>query len=405
MTDPAHLSALVDQIVPRVRALRHQIHQHPELAREEFETAARVRRVLAPLDLRVLKPYLETDVVALLAGHGPGPCVALRADMDALPLEEKTGLPYRSRIAGRMHACGHDGHTAMLCGAALVLNRLRKSFDGTVRFVFQPGEENVAAGRDLVAAGALDRPAPAANYALALHGWGGHPIGQIAARPGLAFANAAMFRIDIRGKGAHGSQPHLAVDPLLTGARIVEALQSVPAGGFNPLAPLVVQVTHFEAGHTSNVIPDEAFLEGTVRTLDSRIARAVPGQIRRIANGICSATGAHARVHYTQPYVPLHNNAAVVDRGRRVARNLFGRQGWAEVRDPSMGGEDFAYFLRKRPGALFRLGMGRHSAPGHSPFYDFEDRALRNGILFLVRMTLDILESPQQTRQTHAGRK
>lgn len=391
MTDPARLAALVDQVLPRVRALRQAIHRHPELAREEFETASRVRRLLAPLELRVLRPYLETDVVALLAGRGPGRCVALRADMDALPLEEKTGLPYRSRVAGRMHACGHDGHTAMLCGAALVLNRLRASFDGTVRFVFQPGEENVAAGRYLVAAGALDRPGPPADVALALHIWGGQPVGQIAAGPGLAFAAAAMFRIDIHGQGAHGSQPHQAVDPLLTGVRIVEALQSIPAGAFNALDPLVLQVTHFEAGHTTNVIPAEAFLEGTVRALNGRVARAVPGRMRRIVDGVCRSTGATATVHYVQPYIPMHNDAAVVGLGRRVAQKLFGRSGWKDVREPSMGGEDFAYFVRNRPGALFRLGNGMRGAPGHSPFFDFQDNALRHGVLFLVRMTLELL--------------
>jgi amidohydrolase len=391
MHDSVRIAALVDQVLPRVRALRHAFHRHPEIANEEFETASRIRSTLAPLPVRVLKPYLQTDVVALLEGRGAGRCVALRADIDALPLEERTGLPYRSRIPNRMHACGHDGHTAMLCGAAMVLSRLRGSFDGTVRLVFQPGEENVAAGRDLIAAGALERPGPRAQAAVALHGWGGHAVGQIAARPGLSFANASMFRIDIRGKGAHGSQPHQAVDPILTGVRIVEALQSIPAGGFNPLEPLVVQVTRFEAGHTSNVIPADALLEGTVRAFDAAVARGVPGQMRRIIDGVCRTTGATAKLRYVQPYVPLHNDAPTVRLGKRISRSLFGRGGWQDVRNPSLGGEDFAYFLRKCPGAMFRLGLGPKCAPGHSPYFDFNDAALRNGVLFLVSMTLELL--------------
>lgn len=386
---------LVDRVLPAVVRLRHGIHQRPEMACCEFETAAAVRRHLAPLDLTVLKPFLKTDVVALLHGAAPGRSVALRADMDALPLQEQTDLPYRSRVPGCMHACGHDGHTAMLCGAATVLNRLRPAFAGSVRFVFQPGEEVVAAGRDLVAAGALEDPA--ADFAVAIHAWAGLDTGMIAANNGLAFAAAGSFNLCLRGRGGHGSTPHKAVDPLLTGARIVAALQSIPASGFSAWEPVVLTVTRFEAGHNSNVIPNEALIEGTVRTRSTAVQREVWRRMRAVVDGICQTTGVRASLSCRQPYVPLFNDPGVVGTGRETAQRLFGRRGWADVRDPSMGGEDFAYFIQRRPGALFRLGNGKKSAGNHNPLFDFNDNALRNGILFHVHMALTLLGAPSAT--------
>jgi amidohydrolase len=390
MTTEQDLRKMIDRILPEVTALRHWLHQHPELALHETLTSARIRAVLKPLPLKILPPFMQTDVVALLAGAGPGRNVTLRADIDALPLEEKTGKPYRSEHPGCMHACGHDGHTAMLCGTAMVLAEQRKKFKGSVRFVFQPGEEVVAAGQELVARGALKNPAP--DAVLALHGWPGYPAGHICSRPGPAMAAADFFRINIRGRGAHGSRPEAAINPLLTAVRLADALHALPAQKFSAQDPVVLSVCHIESGRNSNIIPDDAMLEGTVRYLDLRLAKLMPRYIRQLAQGICASTGARFELVYDRPYIPLFNDESIVELGRKTTQSLFGKSHWHLLKNPSMGGEDFAYYLRSHHGAMFFLGMGKNSPCVHNPHYDFNDAALKNGILFMAQAALSALK-------------
>jgi len=384
----ARLKKLVDGILPEVIAIRRRLHRNPELACQERQTAAFVRRTLATTRARVLPPFLETDVVAILKGRKPGRHVALRADIDALPLEEKTGVPHASVNPGRMHACGHDGHTAILLGTARVLDRLRGDFDGSVRLVFQPGEEVVAAGKDLVARGALRKPKP--DMIFALHAWSGLREGRIMAMSGPVLAAAGFFKLVIQGKGAHGSRPDAAIDPILAGARIVEALAALPRE-VSALESAVVSVCRFAGGANANIIPDTAEIEGTVRYLEPRIGRKLPRRIRETARGICAAMGASCRFEYREPYIPTVNAAAAVDLGRRVTRQLLGRASWRDERRPSMGGEDFSYYLREHPGAMFWLGMGEKSPGLHNPHFDFNDRAIRNGILFMAGCALEAL--------------
>lgn len=384
-----HVPELVEQVLPEVTRIRHRLHQIPELALHEQETSAVIRQALAEMGLQAGKPLLGTDVIALLKGPQPGPNVTLRADIDALPLHEATGLPYQSSHDGTMHACGHDGHTAMLLGAALVLCRLQAELRGSVRFVFQPGEEVVAAGKDLVAAGALLDPSPAA--VMALHAWPALPAGVICSRPGPIMAAAEFFKITIRGQGGHGSRPEESVDPILTAARVVEALQSVVSRHISPLEAAVVSVCRFSAGSNSNVIPATAELEGTTRSLNLEVGKRLPVVMERLIRGVCEAMGATYDFHYTGSYIPTVNDAGIVALGRQVAETVLGHDGWLDLKHPSMAGEDFAYYVRDYPGAMFFLGMGEASAPLHSPQFDFNDTALRNGITFTVCAALEAL--------------
>ena len=386
------LKAAVDLIIPEVVALRHWLHQHPEIACAEHETSARIRKTLTHTHARTLKPFLGTDVVAVLHGRKPGRHVALRADMDALPLAEKTELPYASANAGLMHACGHDGHTAILLGTASVLDQLRAEFDGTVRFVFQPGEEVVAAGQALVASGALGKRGP--DMIFALHGSPGLAEGMLTSRSGVLMAAAGFFKLTIQGKGAHGSRPETAVDPILIGARVVEALAALPRE-VSALQSAVVSVCRFAGGSNGNVIPDTAEIEGTVRYLDRSVGRKLPPRIRRLAQGLCSSMGATCQFSYREPYRPTVNHADAVKLGRQIAEHLLGKRMWQETKQPSMGGEDFSYYLQKHPGAMFWLGMGEKSSGLHNPHYDFNDRAIRNGILFLAGCALEALAKPR----------
>ncbi|NLV23622.1 MAG: amidohydrolase [Deltaproteobacteria bacterium] len=385
------LAQLIRDIIPTVIAARHALHRQPELAHQEFRTAALVRQHLAPLGLEVKPPFLNTDVVALLRGADDGPNVTLRADMDALSVTEKSELPYRSEVPGVSHACGHDGHTVMLIGAALVLARMRDLLRGTVRFVFQPGEEVVAGARDLIAKGILADPPPKA--VLALHGWPGVGAGAVASRPGPMMAAADMFRITIKGRGAHGSMPEKSIDPILIGARIVDALQCIPGHRIAAVEPVVLSVGRFHGGSQVNAIPETATVEGTVRYLKPAIGQQAAEHLERLVKGTCLAMGAGYELDYRRDYPPTHNDPALVARARTLVMETFGAGSWFDLPSPSMGSEDFSYFLQQAPGAMFRLGMGKNSPSLHSPYYDFNDNAVARGIHFLVAMTLDLLTS------------
>ena len=380
---------LVDKILPDIVSIRHTIHQNPELALQEYDTAALIRKTLDSAGIRPLEPFLETDVVAILEGKEAGANVTLRADIDALPLQEKTGLPYQSKRDGLMHACGHDGHTATLIGSALVLSKLKDQFRGSVRFVFQPGEEVVAAGKDLVAKGALRDPEPDAVFAL--HAWSGIPEGSISSKPGVLLAAADFFKITVQGKGAHGSAPEASVDPILIAARIVEALQTIASRRVSALDSAVVSVCRICGGTNSNIIPSSVELEGTTRYLDPETGKKIPEYMEQIVKGVCDSMGASYEFSSTSTYIPTINNHDIVALGKRVTEDLLGASSWIELSSPSMAGEDFAYYIRDYPGAMFRLGMGKESATVHNPYFDFNDNALKNGILFLVSAALETL--------------
>ena len=387
---------LVDKVLPDIVSIRHTIHQNPELALEEYDTAALIRKTLESTGMRLLEPFLETDVVAILEGKGAGRNVTLRADIDALPLQEKTGLPHQSKRNGLMHACGHDGHTATLIGSALVLSELKDQLGGSVRFVFQPGEEVVAAGKDLVSKGALRDPEPDAVFAL--HALSGIPEGSIASRPGVLLAAADFFKITVQEEGAHGSSPEASIDPILIAARIVEALQTIASRRVSALDSAVVSVCRICGGTNSNIIPSSVELEGTTRYLDPETGKKIPGYMEQIIKGVCESMGASYEFSYTSTYIPTINNHNIVALGKKVTEDVLGASSWIELNSPSMAAEDFAYYIRDYPGAMFRLGMGKESATLHNPHFDFNDSALKNGILFLVSAALETLSLSKRSK-------
>ena len=384
----------IDRILPAVVNIRHLIHQNPETALKEFETAELIRRSLGKADIRLLAPFLETDVVGILDGKNKGKNVTLRADIDALPIKEATDRPYASRREGVMHACGHDGHTAMLIGAALVLNAVKDVFNGSVRFVFQPGEEIVAAGKNLVARGALREPRP--DAVVALHAWTDAAEGVIASKPGAFLSAADFFRIEIKGKGAHGARPENSIDPILTAARVVETLQSVVSRSVSALDPVVLSVCRICGGVNSNIIPDTVELEGTIRYFKPELGRKIKALMERIVNGVCDSMGASYEFSYESPYIPTINHPEIVTLGRKIAIEVLGPSAWQDLENPSMGAEDFAYYIAEHPGAMFRMGMGEHSAPLHNSHFDFNDKAMKTGILFLVSFALEVLSGEQR---------
>ena len=372
-------------LVGRVAQLRRDIHAHPELAFNEHRTSALVAEHLRALGLEVHTGLAGTGVIATLKVGNSARAIGLRADMDALPLEELNHFPHRSREPGKMHACGHDGHTAMLLGAAEVLNKTRQ-FDGTVVFIFQPAEEHEGGGERMVEEGLFQRFPM--DMVFGLHNWPGLPAGSMAVHQGPVMAGADRFSIRVTGRGGHAAMPHQAVDVVLAGSALVQALQSLVSRNTDPLDSTVLSVTRFEAGHADNVLPETAVLGGTVRTFRPDLQAAMETGMRRICTGIEATYGVGIELDYERGYPPTINDEAAAFLCREVARQVAA---WGEVLTslkPSMGAEDFAYLAREVPGCYVWLGNG----PGeggcmlHSPHYDFNDDILATGIRYWVRL-------------------
>ncbi len=373
------------EILPGIIEFRHTLHRIPEMAGAEFETSRAIRERLAGLDLEVLPPFLGTDVVAILHGRGPGRNVTLRGDIDALRLNEETGVPHASCHEGRMHACGHDGHAAMVMGAAELLASRRDSFNGSVRFVWQPGEENRAMGRDLVEAGALENPR--ADLVTALHGMPGLPVGVLALRDGAMMASCAHFKVTIRGRGGHSSRPHQAVDPVVAAAAVVVELQSVVSRRIDPQQAAVLSVCRIAGGELANVIPDEVVLEGTARALDMNVAAALESGLREVVDAVSRAHRTNCEIDYRLAYPVTFNAPGPTALARRVIRETVGGERFVELAESSMGAEDFAYYLQRYPGVYVKLGTGENCPALHNSKFDFPDAALAAGIEYLVNFT------------------
>ncbi len=387
MSTPDRLLRLASGIAPGMVELRHALHRAPETRFKETSTAASIRGELAKLPVTVLPPLLGTDTEAVLEGKGAGRTVLLRADIDALPLPDRTGRPWQSTREGASHACGHDGHVAMLLGAARLLCGMREELAGRVLFVFQPAEEEEGGGKMLIGKGLLERgPCPAAAFAL--HGWPGLPVGSVGAGSGTVMAAADRFFVTVKGTGGHGALPHRATDPVLAAAHVVAALQSVVSRSVDPLAPAVVSVCSIHGGHASNVIPDSVTLEGTVRYFDARLRAHIAGRIDAVARDTAAAFGCAHELAYEDGYVPLVNDPAMVALARAVVDRHLGPGAWNDTDPLTMGAEDFAYYLEKVPGAMLRLGLGEAWPRLHTPAFDFNDEAMAAGIAFLAGAAL-----------------
>ena len=335
-------------------------------------------------------------VVGVLHGrNGPGPGVMLRADMDALPMPEETGLDYASRTPGVMHACGHDGHTTMLLGAAKHLSETR-NFDGTVYFCFQPAEEDGTGAAAMIDDGLFDRYPARAVYGM--HNWPGQPVGSFGLRPGPLMAAAGVFDIRVTGKGGHGAMPNLAKDPIAAGAQIVTALQTIVARKIDPVQPAVVSVTQFNAGTAFNVIPDEARICGTVRAFDDDVTRQIGEEMHRICEHVAAAMEVEVRFEIEPDCHP----ATVNDPGEAafaadVLEAMVGAENLDRDVTPTMGAEDFAFLSRERPGAFIFIGNG-DSAPLHNTKYDFDDRAAPLGVAFWARLVETALPADESAK-------
>lgn len=368
---------------------RHHLHSRPELLYDVDETAAFVADKLRGFGCdEVATGIGRTGVVAVVEGRRSGEgFVALRSDMDALPIVEQTGAAYASSVPGRMHACGHDGHMAMLLGAARELARTR-DFAGRVAFVFQPAEEGGAGAKAMIEDGLFERFPATRVYGM--HNLPGLPVGQFATRPGPIMAATDEFQITLNGRGGHAALPHLARDPVLAGAALVQSLQQIVARGTDPLDSLVLSVTQFHAGFVHNVIPDEATISGTVRSLRSATRDHAEARIREIAAGTAAAFAMEARVDYDRNYPVTVNEDEAARLCALVAGRIAGAGNASTTTAPLMAGEDFSYMLERRPGALIFIGNGP-SAPLHNPAYDFDDRALAYGAAYWVALAGEAL--------------
>lgn len=387
------LNGFLPELSARIATLRRDLHAHPELAFEETRTAAVVAEHLKRLGLEVHEGIAKTGVVACLrAGNGTR-AIGLRADMDALPLPEMNTFPHHSRHPGRMHACGHDGHTAMLLGAAEALVRLKDAggFDGTVHFIFQPAEEHEGGGRVMVEEGLFERFPM--QMVFGLHNWPGLPAGSIAVHEGPVMAGADRFEIAITARGAHAAMPHQGTDAILAGSALVQALQSLVSRQTDPLDAAVVSVTRFQAGHADNILPERAVLGGTVRSFRPELQDALEEGMRRVCNGIEMVHRVQIELQYARGYPPTVNAPEPAFICREVARQVIeGEQVHTHLK-PSMGAEDFAYLSRVVPGCYVWLGngMGEGGCMLHSPHYDFNDAVIPTGIRYWVRLVERVL--------------
>lgn len=368
----------------RISALRQAIHREPELGFDTEKTAGKVLDALDGLPLEIQTGLARNGVVATLEGGGEGPTVGLRADMDALPITEETGLPFASEVEGKMHACGHDAHTSMLVGAAHALSGMRDRLNGTVKFLFQPAEEGGGGGKVMVDEGAAD----GLDSIFALHLWPGLPFGTVATKAGPIMAAADAFEMEVRGTGGHGAMPHLSADAVVVAAYVVTALQTVVSREVDPVEPAVLTVGEIGAGTAFNIIPEKARLGGTVRTLDEEVRKRMPERIEAVARGVARGMRADAHLDYTFSYPVTRNDAGAADHVLGVAGDLFGEGSVLELVNPSMGAEDFAYFLQKLPGAFVWLGVGEEVSGLHTPQFAFDEKVLPRGAALLTALAL-----------------
>jgi len=368
---------------------RHDLHAHPETAFEESRTSALVAQKLESFGLKVHRGLARTGVVGTLSAGSGTRAIGLRADMDALHISEQNSFDHRSQHEGKMHACGHDGHTAMLLGAAKYLSA-SKNFSGTVHFIFQPAEENEGGGREMVEQGLFEKFPCEAVYGM--HNWPGMPAGQFGFRAGPTMASFDIFEIELAGRGSHAALPHTGIDPIVAASALVQALQTIASRNVDPIESAVVTVTQIHAGDTWNVIPDAAVLRGTARAFKPEVRDLIERRVREICAGIAAANGARVKVRYERRYPPLINAAPEAEVCAAVMQAMVGPENVLQV-PPVMGSEDFAFMLQAKAGCYVFVGNG----PGeggcmlHNPHYDFNDQILPLGASYWSNLVQHIL--------------
>ena len=372
---------------------RRQLHRQPELMYEEVRTSHLVRETLEESGIPFRHPIAETGVVGTI-GTGDGPCVALRADMDALPIHEEADVPFRSEVDGKMHACGHDCHTAMLLGAARILKQHESEVRGTVKLVFQPAEEGGAGGLRMREEGVLE--SPRVDRIFGLHVWPSLDTGTVGAREGVFLAAASFLSIQVRGTGGHAAMPHQTVDPVTTSAKIVTELQTLVSREIDPLDSAVVSITSIHCGQAYNVIPESVEIQGTIRALSMPGLRRLQDRAREIVTGVAAANRCEAVIDYPgHDYPPTINDAGAWKLAQQVAAKMLGESQVLEI-EPTMGGEDFAYYTEQVPGCFVGLGV-RNEAEGavfgpHHPRFKVDEDALATGVALHVGYALATLD-------------
>jgi amidohydrolase len=379
---------------PRIVSDRRTIHSHPEMGYHEEQTSTLVQARLRDLGIQYRSGLAKTGVVAQIKGElGDGPCVLLRADMDALPIDEKSGVPFASEVPGVMHACGHDAHTAMLLGAAQLLMDRRSTFAGTVKLMFQPAEEGGAGAARMIEDGVLADPP--VDAAFMLHVWPDLDAGQVSCGPGPQLAGADAFTITIEGQGGHAAYPHLTIDPVVVGAQVVLALQTLVAREVDPTVPAVVTIGSFTAGNKSNVIADRAVLMGTIRAFDDELFAHLEDRLREVVTGVAAALRAKAHIEFEMRYPPSICDPDMAEQLGASARTLLGPEA-VLLSQPEMGAEDFAFVLQKVPGAMLWLGVKHPSwpkpKPVHTATFDIDESALPIGSSAMAGVALDFLK-------------
>ncbi|MBY0122961.1 amidohydrolase [Bacillus sp. S/N-304-OC-R1] len=392
MTETKDLNELVEASVQQVVEWRRQFHEHPELSYQEEKTSQFVYETLLSYGgLEVTRPT-RTSVVARLIGERPGKVLAMRADMDALPIHEESGLSFSSKNPGIMHACGHDGHTAMLLGAAKILVQFRDQIDGEIRFIFQHAEELFPGGaKEMVEAGVMD----GVDEIIGLHLFSMFPTGKIHIGYGPYTANSDVFDIEVIGKGGHSSQPHVTIDPIAIGAQIVNNIQHIMARNIDPLEQAVVSVTEFHGGTAKNIIPDTIKIGGSVRSFSKDVREKIAKQLEQIVKGVTEAHQASYKYDFVYGYTSVNNDQIVTNKVEGLVLQEFGPEYILQL-PPFMGGEDFSAFLEKVPGCFIGIGAADPnndvSFPHHHPKFDIDERALGIGLKLLVHAPFHLLK-------------
>lgn len=393
-----NISFKMHDLIPTLISIRNTIHQKPELSGEEHETTKLIRETLSQNGIESEVIADGTGLCALIEGAGKGRTVAYRADIDALPVQEDTGLVFRSKTPNRMHACGHDIHTVVLLGTGIMLQRMRAELNGSVKLIFQSGEENFSGARKAIKKGVLRNPD--VDCILAMHTWPDLPAGTIGLKKGPMMASSSSVQFAVEGRGGHSAHPHKAIDPVIISAYIMTALQSIVSRNVAPLDPSVITFGKLAAGTVSNVIPNEATAEGTVRTLSVETDRLIEERIRALVSLQAESFGAKAKVSYEPICPPVINDGRIIDILEQSAAASIGDENVRWLESPSMGSEDFANYLAHVPGALVRLGTGNETPESHLPLHNskivFDEQSIETGVRFMMQAIVQLLNCPKR---------
>jgi len=387
------IAGVIDEIEQEVIELRREVHTYPETAFEEERTSALIADKLGKMGIEIRKGIARTGVCGLIKGSKEGPVIALRADMDALEIEEKNEIPYASRNKGKMHACGHDAHVAILLGVARILEHIKEELPGQVKLIFQPAEEGLGGAEPMIEEGVLEDPV--VDAILGLHVWSYLPVGTVGLKTGPFFAAVDDFDLSIIGNSSHGAQPQDGIDAITGAAGLINSLQSLISRNIDPLTPAVLTVGKIEGGYSRNVIADRVRIEGTCRSIDPDVRNKIEKRFREIVEGNCAVYNCEYELDYRRQYPPLINDSRVVERVKEIARKVVGEEKVLGLQEPTMGGEDFAFFLEKVPGCFFLLGARNEekgiTAPHHNPYFNIDEDCLVLGVEMLVKTLLDLM--------------